>query len=97
MANWQLGLLPNRSNHNYRSRRISCLIMQSDPFGLCLIEEVSIYSFLNIRSQFIPAIALRENVVRQAFGCISAISFLSYAEDKLHDPDSVTPRPPGQG
>ena len=58
--------------------------MKPDAAGLCLIEEVACNGFVDMRTQFVPSIPLRKDVVSQALSDETTIGFLRNTEDNLH-------------
>lgn len=50
--------------------------MEANPLGSGAVEVKSRDGFPDVRAQFLPGVALRENVLRQALGAISAVGLL---------------------
>jgi hypothetical protein len=59
--------------------------MQPHGGGLGLVEKKCRHSLAHIGAQFLPRVALRENVMRKTFSDITAIAFLRHGEDNFHD------------
>ena len=58
--------------------------MQPDGLGLGLVEEVTGDRFLPVRANQLPSVAWREDIVRETFGHITAISLSRHAENDFH-------------
>ena len=58
--------------------------MQPDAVGLGLIKKVALGGFLHVSAEFLPTFALGENVVREAFGHVTAVAFLSDVKYNFH-------------
>ena len=65
--------------------------MQPDGGGPGLVEEEGGHCFTNIGAQFVPSVALRENVMRQALGHKAAIRFLRPYKHYFHAGNMTLP------
>ncbi len=58
--------------------------MQPDHRGLGLVEKKRAHRFSHVGAQFIPCIALGENVLRKTLAYEPAIGFLGNGENDFH-------------
>jgi len=58
--------------------------MQTNGRGFGLVEEIGAHGFPDVGAQFLPRIALRENVLRKTLAHKPAIGFLGNAENDFH-------------
>lgn len=63
--------------------------MQPNVLRLWTIVKISFRCFFNVGAQFLPRLALSEDIFREAFGRVSALSFLRNLKDQLADMDRI--------
>jgi hypothetical protein len=65
--------------------------MQPDRVGFWPVKKEGRGRFLRVGAQRFPRIALRENVVQQAFRHKAAVGFLRHRENDFHDGNMALP------
>ena len=76
-------LHPNRAEFSSHCQNFVSYQMKPDEFRSGTIKKECLRRFFRVGAQFIPGIALNENILCQAFGRVSSIGFLRDLKNQL--------------